>query len=352
MSTGYRVCPLTKGKSKMTKNSLAAQWKKFNEANPKVRIRDAAAQLNTTEMQLVASSCGAANTRLKPDFSKILQRLEKIGSLMALTRNEHVVHEAHGIYRDMKVHEDVALFFAPGIDARLFISKWATAFAVNENDRHSLQFFDASGTAVHKVYVTEKSNQSAYFALVDEFTSANQGVAEEIAEEKTKALTAPTIDPLALRESWQAIRDVHDANKIFQRYTSNQRHEIYQALGEEYGKQFSLDSIEKLLEIASRESIEIRIFVINNAAVQIYSGKVKRLLRTGPWFNVLDAEFNLHLRTDGIGNVWLIKKSTNDGQVTSISVLDNDGVEIMIITDKRKLGEGESLQWQQLCDKI
>ncbi|HIQ15430.1 MAG TPA: hemin-degrading factor [Leucothrix sp.] len=336
----------------MSNISLAEQWSEFKEQNPKVRIRDAATQLKTTELELVATSCGKGNTRLKPDFKNILERLEGLGSLMALTRSEHVVHEAHGIYQDMKVHGAVAMFFNPGIDTRFFLSKWFAVYAVNENKRHSLQFFDNKGTAVHKVYVTDESNEKAYFVLIEEFESDNQEANESLPSIKEEEVGLKDIDPTYLRERWLKIRDVHEGNKLIKEYAETQRNEVYSALGEEYAKPLAVDSVEKLLEIASEKSVEIMLFAMNDAAVQAYSGPVKKLMTMGPWFNVLDPDFNLHLRTSGIHKVWMIRKPSDDGWVTTLSVIEKGGTEIMVIADNRKRGESESSQWQTLCSEL
>ena len=64
------------------------------------------------------------------------------------------------------------------------------------------------------------------------------------------------------------------------------------------------------------------VFVGNRPAIQIHTGLVSRLRPTPGWFNVLDPDFNLHLREAGIASAWRIVKPTEDGAVTSIELLD------------------------------
>lgn len=338
----------------MTELSLINQWEKFKKDKPNIRIRDAAFELNTSEMALVATQCGKGNIRLRPDFKGILESLNKLGDVMALTRSDHAVHEAHGTYQDMKIHGSVALFFNPGVDARFFLDKWEAAYAVNENDRHSIQFFDKEGVAVHKVYVTKKTKKKAYQNLINTYTSDYQETfivspQQALNDEKINDEVEEHIDPASLRESWLAIQDVHEANSIIKSYGQHRRDEIYQALGKDLAQELPINSVEKLLTMASEKSVEIMVFVMNDAAVQSYSGSVKELLRTGPWFNVLDPQFNLHLRTDGIGKIWLIRKPTKEGWVTTIDVLDTEDTQFLLISDNRKRGEMESSEWQDLC---
>jgi len=346
----------------MNDMSLSTKWIELKKQNPKVRIRDAALALNTSEMALVVTGCGMQNIRLKPDFKEILERLESLGSVMALTRSDHAVHESHGVYQEMKSHGSVAFFFRPGIDARFFLDKWASAFAVNENDRDSLQFFDSKGDAVHKIYVTNETNYEEFSKLVQNFKSDNQEPFSEIQLVLTpdntnqagliSSIQEAKINPEKLTASWLAIRDVHEAGKIIKAYGNHRRNEIYQALGTDYAVPLAQNSIEEILETASRESVEIMIFAMNEAAVQIYSGAVKKLLRTGPWFNILDPGFNLHLRTECIGEIWMVKKPTEDGWVTSIDILDENGIEFLLIADNRVLGESESTAWQDICNNL
>ncbi|MCC6187212.1 MAG: hemin-degrading factor, partial [Chitinophagaceae bacterium] len=76
--------------------SLKEQYESLKSANPKLRIRNAAQEMNVSEAQLVAISDGA--TLLKPLFQEILKEVIKMGEVMALTRNDSVVHERKGVY--------------------------------------------------------------------------------------------------------------------------------------------------------------------------------------------------------------------------------------------------------------
>ena len=100
--------------------------------------------------------------------------------MLAITRNEDVVHERKGIYNNVSFPEPrahgIGLVVNPDIDLRLFMSSWEFAFAVNENERRSLQFFDIYGGAVHKIYLTENSNKSEYYNLIERFAHLSNQV--------------------------------------------------------------------------------------------------------------------------------------------------------------------------------
>lgn len=337
----------------MYKESLLEKWNTFKKENPRVRIRDAAVELKTSEMALVATGCNDKNCRLNPDFEGILKRLESLGSVMALTRSDHAVHESHGVYQNMKSHDNVAIFLKPGIDTRFFLEKWSEVYVVNENERHSIQFFDANGDAIHKIFVTEETNSQAFLKLVKDFRSSNQESHldkndNKIVSTKIKHIEEIEINSHELIKSWSEMQDVHDSGNLIKKYGNHRRNEVYDALGQEYAVALEGNSIEQVLEIASEKAEELMIFVMNHAAVQVYSGSIKKLLRTGPWFNILDPSFNLHLRTEGIGDIWLIRKPTKHGFITSIDVLDKNGMEFLLITENKNLEKTESQEWKDI----
>ena len=44
----------------------------------------------------------------------------------------------------------------------------------------------------------------------------------------------------------------------------------------------------------------------------------------GPWINILDETFHMHLRLDHIAEVWAVRKPTADGHVTSLEAFGAD----------------------------
>src|SRR3546814_12674607 len=59
-----------------------------------------------------------------------------------------------------------------------------------------------------------------------------------------------------------------------------------------------------------------------------HTGPVTTLKQVGPWFNVLDPGFNLHLRDGDITEAWVVRKPTRDGLVTALEVYDAEGRQI------------------------
>src|SRR5690606_5308306 len=141
-------------------NTLKTQWEALKAENPQLRIRNAAEQLGVSEAELVATQTGETVTRLRPEFAAILTEVEKLGKVMGLTRNDECVHERKGVYLNPDFSSPFGgVFVGEDIDLRIFLTQWQTAFAVEEGDKKSLQFFGKDGLAIHKIYLTKKSNE-------------------------------------------------------------------------------------------------------------------------------------------------------------------------------------------------
>jgi putative hemin transport protein len=70
------------------------------------------------------------------------------------------------------------------------------------------------------------------------------------------------------------------------------------------------------------------------------------------WLNVLDPDFNMHLRTDLIDSVWVVKKPTSDGVVTGIEVFSAQKEMVVQFFGLRKPGIPELAKWRDLVDTL
>jgi len=332
---------------------LKSQWEAFKTENPKVRIRDAAKQLDTTEAELLSTLAGTSVTRLKDEFQQILKAAESLGKVMALTRNDYCVHERKGVYSNVSFTGPMGLALNPDIDLRLFMSAWSTAFAVDENGRKSLQFFGKDGEAIHKIYLTETSDAAAYETLVHDFTAEDQHAALVIVKDKQQVeeKADSEIDVSAFREKWLTLKDTHDFHGLLRKFGVTRTQGLRLA-PEGHAVQISYDSLKDIFNKASETDLEIMVFTGNKGCIQIHTGLVKKLVQAGPWFNVLDPDFNMHLREDGIAAVWLVKKPTSDGIVTSIEVFDSEGTIIVQFFGKRKPGIPENENWRLMVNEL
>ena len=94
------------------------------------------------------------------------------------------------------------------------------------------------------------------------------------------------------------------------------------------------------------------VFVRNRGMIQIHSGPVKKIKEMNQWLNVLDPEFNLHLRQDLIAESWIVEKPTEDGVVTSLEIFDSEGEQIVTFFGARKPGKPELKGWKEIAGEL
>lgn len=337
--------------------SLKRRWLVLRHEEPALRARDAARRLGVSEAELVAARCGEGVRRLDGPWQELLKELPKLGTVMILSRNECAVHEKVGQFDKVSAFQSMGLVLNREIDLRLFFNHWHFGFAVTEEahgkPRHSLQFFDQDGLAVHKIYLREESDTTAYEALVARYLHADQAGALKVAPLAAAPADRPDelIDPAMLRERWRALQDVHDFRDMLSDVGVG-RLQAFRLVGEDFAYRVGLGSFRQALEQAAETALPIMIFVGSPGVVQIHSGPVARLKQVGSWFNVLDPGFNLHLREDGIVEAWVVRKPTRDGIVTSLEIYDIEGKQIAWMFGERHGGQAELAAWRALVESL
>jgi len=324
-------------------------------ARERLRARDVAQRLGVSEAELVACQAGAGTgtVRLDGDASAILKRVESMGDVMALTRNESVVHEKVGRYENLSFQGRMGLALGDPIDLRLFLNHWRFAYAVSEtNDAktsRSLQFFDACGDAVHKIHLRPASDVAAFDALVDEFRARNQEPGETVAvpEPEPAELPDSEIDVSGLAQAWGSLKDTHEFFGLLRRFKVT-RIQALRLAGLDYARRVDTSALRRVLERAAKDAVPIMVFVGNRGCIQIHTGPVENIKVMGDWLNVMDAGFNLHVRETDIAAAWIVKKPTDQGIVTSLEAFDREGRNLLMVFGKRKPDVPELDSWRNL----
>jgi putative hemin transport protein len=335
---------------------LAARWSRLRGEQPTLRIRDAASTLGVSEAELVALGVGTTATPLAANWRSILSEMPSVGRVMCLTRNEHCVHERHGRFEDVQVTGPHGLVLGPDIDLRLFLGSWKHGFAVREpvkqGERLSLQFFDGTGEAVHKIYATDETDRAAFNALIARHRAEAPGgltVAPRTAD--TADRPDSEIDVEGLRQAWRAMKDTHEFFGMLGKFKVG-RVQALRLVGEEFARELPPRALRSAMEMASADGTPIMIFVGSGGCIQIHTGKIDRLVEVHGWFNVLDPTFNLHLREAGVARVFSVRKPTEDGVVTSIEAFCNSNRNILLMFGERKPGKPELEPWRNIVARI
>lgn len=303
---------------------------------PKLRARDLAETLGVAEGALVAAHVdGTQVVRIDPTLDRLMPALHALGDVMALTRNASVVHERHGIYEGYHAGHHAAMVLGPEIDLRMFPRHWVHGFALLGGPRPSVQIFDAAGDAVHKVWLTDASDRAAFDALVAGLRVADQS--DTIALSPRTPVEGAQSRPDKrddLHRAWAGMTDTHQFLRLVSGVKMN-RLGAYRVAGEPWVEALAPQAVTDLLHACAAQSVPLMLFVGNQGCIQIHSGTITRVEPMGPWINILDARFNLHLRADHIAEVWQVAKPTKHGLVHSVEAFAADGALIMQIFAKR-----------------
>ncbi|AJC20484.1 hemin-degrading factor [Pandoraea pulmonicola] len=337
-------------------NRLRSEFQRV-KTEQNLRDRDAAAALGVSEGETVAAFVGEHVVRLRPDFIEIVEALPALGRVMALTRNNAAVHEKDGQYEKLSHSGTVGLGLGKDLDLRIFYHHWASGYAVETptetGPRRSLQFFDKSGTAVHKVFLREHSDAAAYDTLVARFRADDQTPGEHVVAVDAPKPETPDadIDVAAFQRDWLAMTDTHQFFEVLKRHGLS-RAQALRLAPTDYVQRVPAASVKTLLEDAAGTGLPIMVFVGNAGMIQIHTGPVKQIRVMGPWVNVLDPGFNLHLREDLVGSAWIVRKPTSDGIVSSLELLDAAGMVIAMFFGERKPGQAEREDWRQTLKRV
>ncbi len=327
----------------------------FRAENPKMRERDIAAQLKISEAALVAAEVGVSAIRIDASAVKLLERVADLGEVMALSRNESAVHEKIGVYENIKVGEHNAIVLGENIDLRVFPSRWVHAFAVTKKDgdteRLSLQYFDKTGNAVHKIHLRPASNVEAYHRIVAELKLDDQGQELVEAEASPDVGEDGDVSREELRDNWSKMTDTHEFFGMLKRLKIG-RQAAVRTVGDDYAWKLENTATAEMMHASVKSGLPIMCFVANNGIVQIHSGPIFNVQPMGPWINILDETFHLHLRQDHIAETWAVRKPTKDGHVTSLEAYDANGNMIIQFFGKRKEGSDENAGWRDIMENL
>ena len=154
-----------------------------------------------------------------------------------------------------------------------------------------------------------------------------------------------------LRERWSRLTDVHQFFGMLKALKLS-RHQAVHMIGEDYAWKLDAEALPAMFNHAADGDMPIMCFVGNRGCIQIHSGPVKNIKPMGPWINVLDETFHLHLRLDHVRELWAVRKPTKDGHVTSLEAYGADNQMIIQFFGKRHEGEGEREDWRFLAENL
>ena len=315
---------------------------------PNVRPRDLADVHGFPEAALVAAHLGLGVTALQPHPDQLMPLLGELGDVMALTRNRNCVHERKGVYKTYHSGSWAQMILSSEIDLRLFAKHWVHAYAVVEGEKRSIQVFDAAGDAVHKVHLIPASDIAAFDRLVAAL-AIPAGMPTFAPRQPVEGPRAVPAAAEALRKGWAAMTDSHQFLGLVKDHGMN-RLGANRIAGAPHARAMQTGAVQAALDMAAFSEIPVMIFVGNAGCIQIHSGLIGKTVVMGPWINIMDPRFNLHLRGDKIAEVWHVTKPTATGPAVSIEAFDTEGELILQIFASRKDRTGDA--WNALVEGL
>lgn len=325
--------------------------------NPKARDRDLAETLGISEAELLAAHVGNGVRRISAHPDDLMPQISKLGEVMALTRNRSAVHERVGTYGEYRSGPHASMVLGDEIDLRIFAKHWVYGFAIDQQTpkgpRRSLQVFDAAGDAVHKVFLRETSNLAAWEEVINALaldeTFQTLEVSERTAVEGAK--TNPEKLDILLDE-WAKMTDTHQFLRLTSKLGMNRLGAYRMVTGGRWVRSLAPDALDRLIERVSILGAETILFVGNQGNIQIHWGGLETVKPMGPWMNVLDPRFNLHLRSDHVVEVYAIEKPTKRGPAISVEAFDAEGALILQVFGRKTDTDADGSLWAKIVAEL
>jgi putative hemin transport protein len=219
--------------------------------------------------------------------------------------------------------------------------------------KRSLQFFDGAGDAVFKIHARPATELGAWQALVEKLTAPEQSqTVATVPYTKSEEASGTPASTEELRTSWDKLTDTHQFFGMLKRLNLT-RIQALNMIGESYAWPVATEATAALLQGAvAQPDLPVMVFVGNAGCVQIHSGPIHSATPMGPWLNVLDETFHMHLRLDHIAQAWVVRKPTDKGHVTSLEVYDANHELIVQFFGKRIEGQDERPAWRSLVEGL
>jgi len=353
--------------------TLAERWAALRTEQPKLQIRDAARVLKVSEAELVATGIGKTAVLLKHDDNAargIMRRALDFGKVLALTRNENGVLERTGVAMRLEQDDDAPSqdperearrrniaggYLGGEIDLRFNFANWKHAFAVVQPGRdgqlsRSLQFFDAQGNAVHKLYLKNDAAVNVFDKLVVDFRAPDQHQPLAIVAAPAKPAEKPdsAVDVKEFQLAWTEMTDVHQFNRLVAEFGLT-REQAMRLAPAGAVQRLSPQAVRSLLDEAAKQKLAIMAFLGNTGVTQIFSGAIAKTAASpggagDTWYNVLDPDFNLHVRDSALKSGYVVQRAG----VTSVEFFDKEGELVVTFFGVRERAKPQPQAWVEL----
>jgi putative hemin transport protein len=292
--------------------------------------------------------------RLQGEFAPLLQRLATLGNLTEVTRNSSALLETEHVSGALYVNNELELAPTEALHLRIFYPQWEHGYALAEYDaetqtqRHSLQFFDRHGSMMHQIVLVDSGDVDAFKQVVRDHRANEQLTPAQLVMPSDEATEQALrkIDVNALRADWA---HTHNHQDFVQRQEvfDQQRLRKLRLAGKAFAYQVANDSARIILQRMTEFGTAIMAQVGNAGMVQAYYGKIKKIGSKNSRLKIANTGFRMLLREDHIDSIWVAKKPTTDGIITSLELFNRQGMHIASFLSKKDNGQPEPREWRE-----
>jgi putative hemin transport protein len=309
---------------------ILAGWKAAQNNDAQKPFADIAAGMNITEAELMAARVGFGVVRLRPEWNALLAALPGLNQVRAVTTNSCAAIETTGTYPGLQQMGSYFAMASDGIDLRLSLPYWDSAFAVAERNScpgetvRSICFYGKNGGLIHRVFLTRGSCLSGFDELVENFIHPCQ-LRTQVTEMGFGS--APTVIPKAVDkdvflERWGAMKDTREFFALLREFRLS-RQDAFQLGEARFTRRIAPELLYGLLHSFVQHKIPVLLLVGHSACVQVYRGLLTSEGESGNEVTVRASKVRCRFCKPAIAMAWLVDKPTSKGVVRSLELFDS-----------------------------
>lgn len=279
--------------------SLKSKWEKLQFEDGKIRIRDAAKKLETSEASLLSTEINDSVSFLNiSNYNTFLSEVLSLDKIMLLIRSDSVVHEKTLSSKNIQLRDN-KIFNNKSNESILEFNPSLFEYVFSQNKLHakrslrSFQIFDIYGHAILKIYL--KGEDRIKF----------DNIVERYQVEYNHELQEPVNNK---NLEHKKIIELNSFGLEFESYEYSLKENI----------------LRKILTTASKRGTPIQIRAIGKGTIQYHNDIIKKIVDFGPWINIIDKTFNLHAMEDHLKHVILKKHQTDNDTFYFIDFFDTN----------------------------
>ena len=291
---------------------LKKKWISFQSDNKKIRIRDAANQLGVSEAELLSTEiCQNTFFLSINNYNTFFQDILSLDKIMFLIRSNSVVHEKIVRTKDIKLINNYLFYNESNnsnllkFDIKLFKYAFFQSKKHRKIDLKSFQIFNFKGDAILKIYL--KGDDKIKFNEIGLKYKCNYNY-----ELQSKSVVkSNNNNPKKHIDLY--FKDIVEKSKKREYFLKE-------------------NPLRRILASTSKSKELIQIYAIGLGTIQYHEDIVDKIIDYGPWINVIDEDFNLHVLEKKLTQFILTEYKNKSQLYYAIDFYDCDNKRVLGIT--------------------